>query len=75
MADLAKKLESMNNGFAVGIAKINSLFWADDIVLLAESGSLLTKMIDTVSDYCAENKLTINSKKTKCLIFNKSSKR
>ena len=56
IADLAKKLESMNSGFAVGISKINSLFWADDIVLLAESGSLLAKMIDTVSDYSAENK-------------------
>ena len=38
MADLAKKLSSLdNNSLKLGEIGINSIFWADDIVLLAES--------------------------------------
>ena len=56
----------------MGNSKINCIFWADDIVLLCENGSQLDKMIKIISKYCEENKLTINCKKTKCLIFNKT---
>ena len=63
IADLAKNLKSLNNGLSMGTSKINSLFWADDIVLLPESNIQLTKIIDIESEYCGENKLTINCKK------------
>ena len=72
MADLAKNLSSLEEGFEIGNSKINSIFWADDIVLLCKNGSQLNKMIKMISDYCETNRLTINSKKTKCLIFNKT---
>ena len=72
MADLAKNLKSLDSNLSLDNTMINSLFWADDIVLLAESGSKLSEMLNIVSQYCAENKLTINCKKTKCLIFNKT---
>ena len=72
LADLAKKLNSFTDKLMIRHEGINSIFWADDIVLLAESEENLNEMINVVSSYCQENKLTINSKKTKCLIFNKS---
>ena len=50
----------------------SSLFWADDIVLLSESEEGLRKMLKTMEKYCEENELTLNTDKTKCIIFNKT---
>jgi hypothetical protein len=72
MSDLAKKLNSVQEKLVVDNVELNSLFWADDIVLLAKSDDKLTEMLNLLANYCKENKLTINNKKTKCLIFNKS---
>ena len=72
MAGLAKNLSASDSGLKLDSKKINSLFWADDIVLLSENQSDLEKMLKMVSEYCNTNKLTINCKKTKCLIFNKT---
>ena len=72
MADLAKSLVSVDNGFQMDNSKINSIFWADDIVLLCEDGSQLDKMLKMIAQYCDANELTINCKKTKCIIFNKT---
>ena len=41
MAELAKNLMSLDNGFQMDNSKINSIFWADDIVLLCEDASQL----------------------------------
>ena len=41
-------------------------------MLLTEKREELEKLLKIVSDYCNVNKLTINCKKTKCLIFNKT---
>ena len=70
LADLAKGLFSFSDKFELNRTKINSLFWADDIVLLAKSKEKLEDMLKYLSSYCSENKLTVNCKKTKCLIFN-----
>ena len=72
MAELAKNLASENTGFTNNNSKINSIFWADDIILLCENKNQLDRMIKMTWEYCKTNKLTINSKKTKCLIFNKT---
>ena len=72
MAGLAKSLSATDLGLKLESKKINSLFWADDIVLVTESSSELEKLLKLVSEYCNANKLTINCKKTKCLIFNKT---
>ena len=72
MAELAKNLNSLESGLQMNDLKINSIFWADDIVLLCENGDQLDRMIKIISQYCKVNKLTINGKKTKCLIFNKT---
>ena len=72
MAELAKNLNSLESGLQMNDLKINSILWADDIVLLCENGDQLDRMIKIISQYCKVNKLTINGKKTKCLIFNKT---
>lgn len=72
MAELAKDLMALKNGLMMDNYKINSIFWADDIVLLCENGDELNNMIKVITEYCKVNKLTINCKKTKCLIFNKT---
>lgn len=71
ISDLAKKFETMENGFSVGEVKINSLFWADDLVLFAKSKEDLDNLLKTLEVYCKENEIAINTKKTKCMIFNK----
>ena len=72
MAGLAKELSNKDSGLKLDSKKINSIFWADDIVLLTENRDELEALLKIVSDYCCKNKLTINCKKTKCLIFNKN---
>ena len=52
----------------------SSLFWADDIVLFSESEEGLRKMLKTMEKYCEDNELTLNTEKTKCMIFNKTGK-
>ena len=51
---------------------IGCLLWADDIVLLSESGEGLQSMLQNFSVYVKENRMEINAKKTKCIIFNKT---
>ena len=63
MAGLAKDLANNESGLKLDNKKINSIFWADDIVLLAENQKEWEAFLTMVSDYCRNNKLTINCKK------------
>ena len=69
LCDLAKSLSLIESPT---IGNINSLFWADDLVMFSDSEIGLQKMLSTLEDYCKENELTVNTKKTKCMVFNKS---
>ena len=51
---------------------INSLFWADDLVLLSKSESGLKECLRTLDQFCSIWKLSINEKKTKVMIFTKN---
>ena len=62
----------MSEKFELNHTGINSLFWADDLVLLAKSKEDLNKMLKILEEYCRENEIAINTKKTKCMIFNKT---
>ena len=48
------------------------LIWADDLVVLSESENGLKNMLQNLSIYADENRIKINSSKTKCMIFNKT---
>ena len=71
LSDLAKQFDTMDKP-KLGNKGINSLFWADDLVLLAETKEGLDKLLKILESYCLENHLLINTKKTKCMIFNKT---
>ena len=52
--------------------KINSIIWADDILLLSDNETGLSDSLKVLSEYCEKNELSINLDKTKCMIFNKT---
>ena len=67
----------LNNGDTrpVGISdseKLNSLIWADDLLILSETGSGLNNMLKNLKDYSDRNMMQVNLDKTKCMIFNKT---
>ena len=73
LSQLARELNDLgDNNLSVGDIGLNSIFWADDIILLAESEKNLEELINITASFSNQNKLSINIKKTKCLIFNKS---
>ena len=47
------------------------LLYADDLVLLAETPQELQAMMDKLSLFCQHNGMTVNIKKSECLVFNK----
>ena len=49
---------------------INSLSWADDLVLLSSSPEGLQRCLDKLYDYCYKWGLTVHPEKTKCMIVN-----
>ncbi len=55
-----------------GETKINSLSWADDLVLFSESHKGLQTCLDRLSLYCRKWGLSINTSKTKAMLFRKS---
>ena len=69
---MQKKIESFDGKFDIDQSNINSLFWADDLILLAKTEEHLKTLLKTLEEYCHENNLEINIKKTKCMIFNKT---
>ena len=75
LSDLAEKLNSLGGKFDIGELSLNSLFWADDLVLFAKSEKDLDTLLETLEKYCKENELTINVKKTKCMTFNNTGRR
>ena len=72
LSDLAKKFESLNGKFDLGTCSINSLFWADDLVMFAKNEDKLKEMLNILEDYCSKNELAVNTTKTKCMVFNKT---
>ena len=53
---------------------INSIIWADDLLLLSDSENGLNKKLENLYNYCIENGTVLNQDKTKCMVFNKTGK-
>ena len=56
-------------------AKLNSLLYADDLVILSRSKIGLQNCLKTLSSYCSTCLLRINPKKKKVMIFQKRAKK
>ena len=51
---------------------LNSLIWADDLLILSETENGLNTMLRNLMSYTEENSMQVNLDKTKCMIFNKT---
>ena len=65
ISDLAKKFDTTGDKIQLGNRGINSLFWADDLVLMSETKEGLDHLLKTLEEYCKDNYLMINTKKNK----------
>ena len=64
LADLAKDLDEMDDKIEIGAHSLNSIFWADDILMFAKDKDTLQIMLSKLENYAKENKLEINTEKT-----------
>lgn len=56
-------------GIDVGSLKLFLLLYTEDIVLFVRSAEDLQKSLDVLAEYCLKWKLTVNTNKTKIIIF------
>ena len=64
----------MDQGKEVHDRQINTIFWADDIVMVTKNENTLRKMLKPLEEYANENKFVMNADKTKIMILNKTGK-
>ena len=64
---LAKGVE----GISIGDLKLCLLLYADDLILFASDAQKLQSSLDTLEQYCKRWKLTVNTSKTRVMIFQK----
>ena len=55
-------------------ANVSCLLYADDLILLSRTQHGLQKMLDRLTEFCATWNLSVNTKKTKCITFQKKSR-
>ena len=73
MSDLNDYIEKVEGKLQINDSRdINSIIWADDILLLSQSKEGLNQILDLLASYCQQNKLTLYKEKTKCMVFNKT---
>ena len=72
MADFPKSLSQDVGVHLTDNTCINCILWADDIILLSESEEGLNKLLSELKTYSDKNQLKVNTKKTKCMVFNKT---
>jgi hypothetical protein len=63
-----------NDPVIIDNTQLNSLMFADDLVLMSTTNSGLQQSIDNLSKYCKKWNLKINLKKTKIVTFSKTGK-
>ena len=56
-------------GINTGIINLHILMYADDIVLFGKSPKDLQNALDSLAEYCNKWKLTVNTNKTKIMVF------
>ena len=70
--DLPDYFNDCNDPIVLNDNPIHCLLYADDLVLLSSSAQGLQSKIDKLHQYCGDWCLSINSSKTKVLVFNKA---
>ena len=67
--DLSKQLRKLSMGCHLRGTYLASIFFADDLCLLAPTRSALQKMMDVCSQFCSNHVLAFNPKKSKVVVF------
>ena len=75
MADVMSTLLEIVEVPSLGGVPIPALFFADDLVLMANTPEALQQLINKFQAYCLTNKLSINVSKTKTMVVGKQSRR
>ena len=68
--DLVQEIKNSGLGVMLDDVVVSCLLYADDIVLLAESGDALQKMLNIVTFWCSKWRLMINQNKTQIMDWN-----
>ena len=55
-------------------SSVNSLLYADDIILLSSADKGLQKSLDVANKFCTDWKLDVNHEKSKVMVFNSNGK-
>ena len=71
--DMMKQLEEKGLGVKMDGIWCGGLMYADDIVLLAETGDELQGMLDVVGHYAQEWKFRFNARKSKTMVVGANS--
>lgn len=72
LSDISKDIRTHLSDDDVEVfLKLFTLLYADDTVVFAESECELQRALDAVSDYCRSWHLTVNTSKTKIVIFSR----
>jgi hypothetical protein len=58
----------------VGDVQVNSLLYADNIILLSSTQEGLQNSLNVISNFCSSWKLDVNQEKSKTMIFNSNGK-
>lgn len=70
--DLEVELADNNiSGINIGIINLYSLLYADDIILFGKNPENLQNALTVLEEYCKRWKLTVNTDKTKVVVFRK----
>ena len=75
ISDLSKSLDEGNSSpiYVDEVKTLNSVIWADDLLILSETENGLNNMLKNLEKYAKDNFIEVNLEKTKCMIFNKTS--
>ena len=67
--DLGTMLEHSGKGVSLGNMTLSCLFYADDLILIAETEEDLQQLFDILSIWCDRNMMQINTDKTKVIHY------
>ena len=71
--DIVDYIDTTTDAPQLANQNVNCLMYADDLVLLSKTETGMQTMLEKLNRYCETWHLEINKKKTKIMIFNKSS--
>lgn len=70
MEELIELLDKDKSGVTIGNCKINNMFYADDIILIANKISDLNRLLSITTEYGNSFEIKFNPEKTNCMKIN-----